>query len=93
MRLASDAAVDDGLLDLVVAGDIARLDLDRQVPRVYRGTHLGHPKLVRLTARAVRIQAAESLPMELEGEVFGAAPVTRSVEPGALLLAGRDRAT
>ncbi len=88
MRLAPRASVADGLLDLLVVGDIGRLDLLRQVPRVYHGTHLGHPQLRLFPARAVRIEAAEAVPVELEGELFGTAPVTLTVEPGALLLAG-----
>jgi diacylglycerol kinase (ATP) len=89
MRFTPGADIADGLLDLVLIGDVGRLDLLRQVPGVYRGTHLTHPAVRHLTGRVFRVEAAEPVPAELEGEAFGASPVTFTVEPGALLLIDR----
>ena len=88
MKIVPDAALDDGLLDLAILGDLTRLDLVRNVPRVYRGTHVTHPKFTHLTARSIRVEGAAPAQVQLDGELVGTAPVTFTVEPGALLVAG-----
>ena len=88
MKIVPDAALDDGLLDLAILGDLTRLDLVRNVPRVYRGTHVTHPKFTHLTARSIRVESAAPAQVQLDGELVGTAPVTFTVEPGALRVAG-----
>ena len=87
-KIVPDAAVDDGRLDLAIVGDISRLDLLRQVPRLYRGAHVAHPKFTHLTARSIRVESAEPSRVQLDGELVGTAPVTFTVESGALRIAG-----
>jgi YegS/Rv2252/BmrU family lipid kinase len=89
MRFTPGADIADGLLDVVLLGEIGRLELVRQVPGVYRGAHLAHPAIRHLRGHSVRVETSEPMPAEVEGEAFGAAPVSFKVEPGALLLAGR----
>ncbi len=88
MKYAPDADVRDGWLDLAIVGDIGKADLLRQVPRLYRGTHVTHPKFSLVKVRAVRIETATPARVQLESELFGATPVTFTVEPGGLLVAG-----
>ena len=88
MKIVPEADLADGLIDLAILGDLSKSDLLRNVPRVYRGTHVSHPKFRHRTAHEVRVTTAEPAPVQLDGEVVGAAPVTFTVEPGALLLAG-----
>ena len=47
MKMAPEAVVDDGLLDLVTVGPVGRLDLVRTFPRIFAGTHVGHPAVTR----------------------------------------------
>ena len=42
MRIAPGARTDDGRLDVCVVGDISRLTAIRQMPNLYRGTHVAH---------------------------------------------------
>jgi diacylglycerol kinase family enzyme len=86
--IVPSAAIDDGLLDLALIGDLSRLELLRVVPRVYRGRHVDHPRFTHLAARSVRVETAGPARVQLDGEVVGCAPVTFSVAPGALRLAG-----
>ena len=44
MKMCPDAEPDDGLLDVVTIGDITKRDLVLTMPKIYRGTHLPHPK-------------------------------------------------
>ena len=86
MAMTPDAEPDDGLLDVLVIGDITRRDLALTLPKVYRGTHLPHPKVEALRGRRVVVRAATPLPVELDGEQPGTTPATFEIVPGALLL-------
>ena len=90
MLIAPMADFNDGLLDLVILGDLSKMDLIRNVPRVYRGTHTGHPKFTTLKARSIRVEGpfGQPAPVQLDGEVFGHTPVTFTIEPKRLVLAG-----
>ncbi|MEU9235476.1 diacylglycerol kinase [Streptomyces subrutilus] len=85
MRICADAVPDDGLLDVTVVGDCSRTTLLTVFPRVYRGTHLGHPKVSVHRARTVTLEAA-GLTAYADGEPVGPLPVTAECVPGALRL-------
>lgn len=84
LRIVPDAQPDDGCLDVAIIGDVSRFDLLRQVPRVYRGTHVQHPQFTVVRATSVRVVADDPMPVQLDGEVVGSAPVTFVVAPAAL---------
>jgi diacylglycerol kinase (ATP) len=86
MRMCPDAQPDDGLFDVLLIGDITKADLVRTLPKVYRGTHLPHPKAEPFRGRRVAVRAPTPLPIELDGEQPGTTPVTFEVVPGALRL-------
>ena len=56
------------------------------MPKIYRGTHLPHPKARALRGRAVTIETDEPVPVQLDGEQPGTTPVRFEVVPGALRL-------
>jgi YegS/Rv2252/BmrU family lipid kinase len=86
MRIAPDASPDDGLFDVVLIGDVSKLDFTTTFPKIYRGTHVGHPKVEVLKARTVTITPETPLPVVLDGEQPGSTPVRLELLPGALRL-------
>jgi diacylglycerol kinase (ATP) len=86
MRMCPEAVPDDGLFDVLLIGDITKRDLALTLPKVYRGTHLPHPKAEPLRGRTVAVDAPVPLPIELDGEQPGTTPVRFEVVPGALSL-------
>ena len=44
MKICPEAEPDDGLLDVLTIGDVTKRDLVVTMPKIYRGTHLPHPK-------------------------------------------------
>jgi len=86
MAMTPDAQPDDGLLDVLLIGDITRRDLALTLPKVYRGTHLPHPKAEALRGSRVTVRSATPLPVELDGEQPGTTPAAFEVVPGALRL-------
>jgi diacylglycerol kinase (ATP) len=86
MRLCPDADPDDGLFDVLLIGDVSKRDLILTLPKLYRGTHLPHPKAELLRGSRVKVDAAEPLPIELDGEQPGTTPARFEVLPRALRL-------
>jgi diacylglycerol kinase (ATP) len=86
MKITPDAEPDDGLFDVLLIGDVSKRDLVLTLPKIYRGTHLPHPKAELLRGAKVTIDAPIPLPVELDGEQPGTTPATFEVVPRALRL-------
>ena len=86
MKMVPEAEPDDGLLDVLLIGDLTKRDLLLTMPKTYRGKHLPHPKATLLRGTTVEIDAPEPLPVELDGEQPGTTPVCFEIVPRALRL-------
>jgi YegS/Rv2252/BmrU family lipid kinase len=86
MKMVPEAEPDDGLLDVLLIGDLTKRDLLLTMPKTYRGKHLPHPKATLLRGTTVEIDAPEPLPVELDGEQPGTTPVRFEIVPRALRL-------
>lgn len=84
MLMAPGAQPDDGFLDVVVIGDIGKIDLALNLPRLYRGTHLSHRKVHSFRGREVHVETPSPAPLEIDGEHPGMTPFHVWIEPGAL---------
>jgi diacylglycerol kinase (ATP) len=84
MWLAPEARPDDGLFDVLLIGDVTKVDFATTAPKLYKGTHLAHPKFELERARVVVVGSAETLPIELDGEQVGTTPARFEIVPGAL---------
>ncbi|MFF4348317.1 diacylglycerol kinase [Streptomyces sp. NPDC001530] len=75
MRICAGADVEDGLFDITVVGDCSRTTLLRVFPKVYKGTHLDHPKVT--VHRAAKVElVAEGITGYADGEPLGSLPLT-----------------
>ncbi|MFB6713218.1 MULTISPECIES: diacylglycerol kinase [unclassified Streptomyces] len=83
MRICADAAMDDGLFDVTVVGDCSRTTLLKVFPRVYKGTHLGHPRVTVHRVTSIELAAA-GVTAYADGEQLGALPLTATCVPGAV---------
>ena len=86
MRVAPEARIDDGWLDICIIAEAGRWEFIRAFPRVFAGTHVGHPKVTMLRARNIVIESEPPLPLLVDGEVIGTTPVTFSLSPGIVNL-------
>ncbi len=87
MRIAPDAVLDDGLLDVLIVAPLSRLTFLRLFPRVFRGTHAALPQVRLLRARSISIAAAGAragIIAYADGERLGPLPLDIRVVPGAL---------
>ena len=86
MKICPEAEPDDGLFDVLLNGNLTKRDLLLTLPKTYRGRHLPHPKAELLRGTTVEIDAAEPLPVELDGEQPGTTPARFELLPRALKL-------
>jgi diacylglycerol kinase (ATP) len=89
MKVCPKADLQSGTLDLVVVGDLSRLDVILKTNRLYDGTHLNMKEVFHTTARKVHIESADpgqKVLVELDGETPGQLPATFDILPGALVL-------
>ncbi|HJZ86015.1 MAG TPA: diacylglycerol kinase family protein [Polyangia bacterium] len=89
MMIAPEAKLDDGRFDVVELGDFSRLELLTGGMKVYRGTHLGLPKVTLARAQLVEAepgQASERVLLDVDGEQPGRLPARFRLLPGVLRL-------
>ncbi len=87
MLVAPHADPADGFLDVLIIGEFSKADLLWSLPRIYRGTHLTHPKVTLKKAREVYIQSIQQTFLQTDGEILGETPVRFQVLPAILNLA------
>jgi len=92
MRIAPDARLDDGLLDVVVVGDIGKPAFLATFPKVFSGRHLEHPAVAVHHARRVELDGDRPLAVYADGEPAGSLPATFVVQPAAITVLAADGA-
>jgi YegS/Rv2252/BmrU family lipid kinase len=84
MRLAPDASVEDGLLDVVTTSATSRLRFLRALPKVFQGTHVHEDSVDVRPASVVEIAADRPFRVFADGDPVGTLPCTVTVRPGAV---------
>lgn len=84
MRLAPDASMTDGLLDVVTTSATGRLRFLRSLPTVFRGTHVRRASVAVRPARTVELAADRPFRVFADGDPVGSLPATVTVRPGAV---------
>ena len=85
LNLLPDARPDDGLLNVIIVAPRRNRALPRVFWRIVRRSRVSDDEIVYRTARTVRIEAAEDMPRQLDGDAV--APGRRleiTVRPGVL---------
>ncbi|MGB8802687.1 MAG: diacylglycerol kinase family protein [Candidatus Acidiferrales bacterium] len=91
VRIAPQAEMDDGLLDVVIVGDVGLLRLLEAIPILLTSGDLrGFPEVTRYRCRRVALRADRAARVHGDGESLGAAPAEFEILPGAIrVVAGR----
>jgi YegS/Rv2252/BmrU family lipid kinase len=84
MYLAPDAELDDGLLDVVMIGDLPKRTYLAALPKVFTGAHVREPGVEMCQAREVAFHADRPFNVQADGDPIADLPATVRVQPGAL---------
>jgi diacylglycerol kinase family enzyme len=87
MKIAPDAKITDGLLDVVNIGDIRTAKILLNAFTLYRGTHIDLSEVKCTLARRIEARpsdASAEIHIEIDGELPGKLPAVYEVVPRAL---------
>jgi len=89
MHVAPRAEPEDGLFDVVVIPGFSKARLLRELPRIYRGTHLEVPEVSLHRGQRIEAEAAPGrVWVEIDGEPLGTLPASIEVLPAAISVLG-----
>ena len=92
MRIAPQAEIDDGILDLVIVKEISRRTLLSVFPKVYNGKHVGHPAVLFVRTKRAEITIDRAMTLYGGGEpvqpMAAGEAVTAEVVPAGLRVIG-----
>jgi YegS/Rv2252/BmrU family lipid kinase len=84
IRIAPEAALDDGLADVTMVERVGLAEVAAHLPILYSGALYSHPKVRHWRAARVRAEAEGEVRVELDGEPVGTLPLEIEALPGAL---------
>jgi len=84
MKIAPMARVNDGVLDVILVRSLSKAAFLTAFPRVFKGSHLGHPAVDHYRARKIVLEPAQPSPFLIDGELVAVNKVEIDVEPKAL---------
>lgn len=73
MRVCPGANLQDGTLDLMILEPVSKLEFLRVFPKVYKGTHINHPKVKILKGKEISVNATAVA--YADGERIGQLPI------------------
>ncbi len=87
MKIAPEAKINDGFLDIINIGDIKTLKILLNAYKLYGGSHLALKEVKSTTAKRVEVSAFdedETIFLETDGELPGKLPAVFEIIPNAL---------
>lgn len=84
VRLAPDAALDDGMLDVAIVPHLSLLEILFLLPRLVANGELRIARIERFQAQTVLIETQSAMIFQADGELVGKTPVEISLIPRAI---------
>jgi YegS/Rv2252/BmrU family lipid kinase len=87
MKICPEALLDDGLLDLVIVGNLGRAGVMANIHRIYSGMHLTMKEVQGARVRRLKVAPVDrqaKIPLEVDGETPGHLPASFELLRGAL---------
>ena len=91
MMQVPNALPDDGLFDITIINKIKRINVLRNIFRLYNGTILNHPKISGYQGKTITIASKPPVYLEVDGESLGTSPFKFSIVPQSIrVVVGAD---
>lgn len=86
MRMAPSAKPTDGVFDVILIGNVGKLETARQMGNIRNGTHLDdhNPKIQLMYGKRISVSSKEHVLVDLDGETPGTLPALFEIQPGAI---------
>jgi len=84
MKIAPDAVCDDGLFDVVLLGEMSRLEMIVKSTKLRSGTHIFDKNVVVLRAKHISVKSTSRALLDCDGELPGECPCEFTLLPKAI---------
>ena len=84
MKLCPSALPDDQIFEVLLIGNVTKLEVLTLLPKTFSGRHIFHPKVEVHRAATIDVTSRTPLAVQADGELVGSVPATFTVRPGAL---------
>jgi diacylglycerol kinase (ATP) len=86
MRMAPSAKPTDGVFDVILIGNVGKLETARQMGNIRNGTHLDdhNPKIQLMYGKRISVSSEADVLVDLDGETPGTLPALFEIQPGAI---------
>lgn len=81
IRIIPTAVIDDGFLNVCIAGDASKFEILTAIPKAFSGKHLEHDKVTAYKAKKITISSSIPAPIHADGEVVGYLPAVIELFP------------
>ena len=91
MMQVPNAQPNDGLFDITIINKIRRINVLRNIFRLYNGTILNHPRVFGYQGKIITIASKPPVYLEVDGESLGTSPFKFSIVPQSIrVVVGAD---
>ncbi|HYN50443.1 MAG TPA: diacylglycerol kinase family protein [Thermoleophilaceae bacterium] len=84
MFILPHAELDDGQLDVMLSTQAPKLTFLRELPKVFKGTHVDSPHVQFLKGKRIEVASDRPFVIYADGDPIGATPARMGVEPRCL---------
>lgn len=70
MKVSPHSEIDDGLLEVVLVGEVGRIEFLKTFPKVFSGSHLAHPAISTHQGKTMKIISETELAIGLDGDII-----------------------
>lgn len=71
MNIAPGALVDSGRFEVIVVDDLSKLEFVKNLPTIYKGTHVQHPQVYCMRGTHIKITSPDKVRLQMDGELPG----------------------
>ena len=84
MKIAPQAKLNDGLLDLILIKNASRIKLLQLMPKLFNGTHINSSAVEYIQIDKLKLEPIKKTKLNIDGEIKASAPFTLSLIPNAI---------
>jgi diacylglycerol kinase (ATP) len=74
MKIAPGANMNNSVFDICIVQEISKLELLQQFPKVFKGTHIFHPRIIMKTGKKIKLISEENREVFADGEYVAKLP-------------------
>lgn len=84
MKVVPMAELDSGYFDVVVVDNMSKLELIKNLPLIYKGTHIDDPRVYCMRGTKIKATSPERVLVDIDGEQPGTLDIEISILPGVM---------